>query len=240
MALLNTQELVERSISRAIKAVAVAEGYSVDVSAHIGNTSSYEAAMVAIAAIKNFAVEVFGHGSSQRKGIKRVPRIVVNPQRMLVGDLGNLPGNTITADPLNLGSFLSSVQDSNTMDLSLEITLTSSSAEQDRILHAILSKAIGTRRYLPLYNDPSQRFLIKQFGFYDVPDTPEGIIEKTYNYQVPDLIIAEYSSVEPAPVPIREITLETNLVPGNIPIPTSSVEPPEVIQDDDLTKTLIP
>lgn len=207
MPLLNTQELVEKTITSAIRTVSVQEGYTADVSVYTTNPA-YQNAMEAIAAIKNFAVEIYGPGTADRKGVKRVPRIVVTPQKMLSGDVGNIINPTHYNDPDSPGNLISTVLDATTSNLTLEISLSSNSAEQDRILHAILSKAIGQRRYLPFINDNSLYFLIRQYGFFDVPEYPEGIIEKTYNYEVPDLILAETPATL-TPALIKEITIET-------------------------------
>lgn len=215
MALNNLQERVERSIFEELRKLLVAEGYLPNITNYTmgspSSTAQYHAALEAIVTAKKFAAEVFGHSSSQEKGIKRVPRIAIIPRRILPGDTGAPPEGYITEDPLDPDNFVKIVTSAEAANFQLDIHLVSSTAVQDRFLNAILSKAIGQKRYLKFYDDPTQRFFIKQYNYYDLPDTMEGVEEKVYSYEVSDLYLYE-EIVNNRIVPTIEITMNTTLL----------------------------
>lgn len=210
----NTQLRIERSIYEVIRLLLVGQGYLPDVTdtGTYPNTptgqAAFQGALAAIRNAKDFATEVLGHGSSLKKGAKAVPRIAIIPRRLMPGDIGpniNLATGPDPNDPDNVLSFKQSFDSGN---LHIDISLVSGSAEQDRFLHAIIQQCIGQRNFLPVYDsDSDETFFMRQFNYYDVPDSPEGIEEKIYSYEIPDLYLSEPTTQNV--VPISQITVET-------------------------------
>lgn len=217
MGLINTQEIVERSIFESIRKRIVEEGYLPDIANYPNTAAGYGNYQSAIDAVKNsqgFAAEVFGHGSSQSKQLKRVPRIAIITRRVFPGDIGGLATPHYEKDPLNPNNIMKVLMDSQTSDLQIDIHLVSNSAKQDRFLNAIVGAVIGRRKYLKVYNDPEQKqtFFIHQYSYYELPDTLEGIIEKVYSYEVKDLYLFGGQVIQPNVPLIKEITVNTTLL----------------------------
>lgn len=227
MALGRLQERVERSIFEKIRKVLVDEGYIPNITNtglfgsepySIANDTAWETALKTIAnSAKKFAIEVFDN--SQTKGQRKTPRISIIPRRIEAGEIGSAPQPFIAYNP-NVIDETSSQLVKMTLPLEastlfLDIHLTSSSGSQERILNAVLNKAIGPKRFIPWYDQPGELFFAKQYSYYDLPDPPEGESEKVYSYEIPDLydVPEEY-----APVALTtEITLEViGLPPGSI------------------------
>lgn len=214
----NIQELVERSFNKALSKVGIEEGYIVDPLLY--NTPElFKARLVSIKENKGFAIEIFSVGSSTARGAKQVPRIVIDTDRFLEGSLGFEPGMEISLSDNSL-STVGILNPLTTTDILIDITLASSKASEDRILHAILNKAIGTKRYIELYST-ADKFLASKVGEHDNPEPEEGIIQRVYSYKVEDLIIANDDSTI-AIVPINEITLDISTVPQN---PANTIDP---------------
>lgn len=216
MALNNTQEVIERSFYEAIRLVGVAEGYMIDEALYPETQQGLEdmeLAMAAIVTSKGFIVQLLGVGSSQSKGLKKTPRIVIEQARFSPGETGGLPTSEIITNPTVLGAFNESAMGLSTSKVYLDIHLVSNSAVQNRILHAILITALGTRNYLPLINQPEDKLFINQYSYFDIIDTQDGIIEKVYVYEAPDVWL-EYSEVPSELTSIDEITTNINIEEG--------------------------
>jgi hypothetical protein len=207
------QTLIERSIVERLRLAAVAAGYLPDQTAY-PNITDYRTAITAIAnGAAGFAVEVFGHSNSQDKGIKKVPRIAYIPGRVVPGDVGL--EFTATYEPVYEGEgdlrvltqWLKKKIPMETGDFQFEIHIVTETAEQHRILNHIFHKALGMRRFIPLYNDLDQLFFVEVIGFYDTPDTTQGVTETVYNMQAKDLYVYEGDTLGTI-AKIAQITLE--------------------------------
>lgn len=213
MALDNTQERVEKSIYEAIRLALVANGYLPDItSVSYPNTQAGETQwttdLQAIVNAKQFAIEVFGHGSSNAKEIKRTPRIAIIPRRIMPGDIGMDIRGGFSPNPLDPDSTVKIKPTLQAANFHIDINIVSGTSAQDRVLHAILAKALSIWSFIPMYDDPQNLFFIRQFNFYDIPDTKNGIEEKVYSYEVPDLYLYEGDISNVAL--IKEITINTN------------------------------
>ena len=204
---------IERSLFEAIRKVLVLEGYIPDINDTLTygtepysevNQATWNTALSNIVSTKGFAVEAFNH--SVTKGIKKVPRIAIIPRRTLPGDIGapNQPYyiNSPT-DPKNIVKRTLPFESSH---FYMDIHIISGAAKQDRVLNAVLSKALGTKKFIPYYDELPEKFFVRQYNYYDIPDPIEGQEEKVYGYEIPDLfdVADEYESV---PL-ISEITAE--------------------------------
>jgi hypothetical protein len=216
MALSRAQERLERSLFEAIRKVLVAEGYLPDIT----NTARYpepfnnaaqanwEADLNTVAGDKGFAVEAFNH--SQTKGLKKVPRIVIIPRRSMPGDIGYPMDGMIIQNPNDPLTYVRAEFPYESSHFNIDIHLVSASAKQDRILNAVLASAFGMKKYVPYYDDDSDRFLIRQYNYLDLPDPLEGIEEKVYSYEIPD--VADIGDNFQALGLISQITLQLTSV----------------------------
>jgi len=212
MAIGNVQERVERSLYEVIRQSLVSEGYLPDItdptySDDPTGQAAWDAAMKVIQGTKGFAAEIYGHSSSLEKGNQRLPRIAIIPRRIMPGEIGPSIAGGFAPDPTNpdqLRKLKPPIQSSN---FHVDINIVSGSAPQDRLLHSILAKALGTWSFIPMYDDPNDLFFIRQFNFYDLPDDRNGIEEKVYSFEIPDLYLydGDYSD---APV-IQQIKVYT-------------------------------
>lgn len=216
MALNNVQERVERSIFLAINKVLVDEGYIPDVANYQpesdANQLAYDAAVDAIVAAKTFAAEAFGHSVSLAKGNQRVPRIVITPRRIMPGDIGTWINPLYSRDPLNPDAIVKTKPPYKSTNLHIDISTVSGTAAQDRVLNAVLAKALGNGMgYVKVFDSDTETFFIRQFNHYDLPDNEKGIEKRVYSYEVPDLYLTDGEITSNVPF-IKEITVETTIL----------------------------
>jgi len=213
-ALTDIQELIERSLFHAVRQEVVDKGYLPDVSDDVTYTDDqagwdqWEADITTIVAGLGFAIEVFNAGSNEAKGIKKVPRIVIETGNFLPGALGGDPRRFF----VDGGSdYQAKVTPPQTTDFYLNFCLVSNTAAQARILNAILALAIPRRGYIPWWTDGTKTFFARYLNYYNRTDTDEGIIEHVYAYEIPDAWDHEDIEVIASVAKINEITLNTNL-----------------------------
>lgn len=185
----------------------------------------YNSAMNQVIASKGFAVEVFGVGQPRAKYQKKVPRIVLIPNQSLPGALG---GNNdpiyipVGIDPLSPDSYTAHVTPPQTVDLTIDAHLVSSTAEQARVLHGILALAMPKRGYLPLYNNPEVRFFIEAFSYRNIPNPGDNIVEDVYMYKASDMYETENEIIAEGIVPITQINVDMKL--GTKDKPNSAIK----------------
>lgn len=216
MALNDIQLRVERSIYEAIRVKLVANGLVPDRSSNLypntpSGTIAYEAALAAIQQAQGFAAEVFGHSSSLAKGNKKTARISIIPRRIMPGDIGSNINGGFAPDSNNPDQTIKTLPALQSSNFSLDISIVSGSAQEDRALHSVMAEALSTWRFIPMYDDPDQSFLIRQFNFYDLPDVKNGIEEKVYSYEVPDIYLYEGTVIGNIPL-INQITVNTSVM----------------------------
>lgn len=190
----NIQARIERSIQERIRICLVEDGYLPDVkyfSKDIEGQAKWDIALNEIYKEKSFAVEVFGHSAEKTKGLKKTPRIVVIPRRMMPGDIGTMGSFGYQKLPDDPDIWKNTLTDYHSTTMYLDINIVSANAEQDRYLNYILNRAVGVRRFIPLFDSPEESFLIEQFNYYDLPDNQESIEEKAYSYRIPDIWMYE-------------------------------------------------
>jgi hypothetical protein len=188
------QTLIERTVYNALRVAFVEEGYTPEWDDYVSR-QAFEAALTAI---KNgphgFAVEIFGASTSQDKGNKQVPRVVIVPGKSVPGEVGLefTPIYEATKDvDGNIVDWKKIRHTYQTGHFQFDIHLITNTTKQHRILHHLFNKALGPRKYLSLYNEPETRIFIEQTGYYDQPDTYEGITENVYMYEAKDLYLAD-------------------------------------------------
>lgn len=218
----NIQELVERSIYEVIRNLLVTEGYLPDiknpafikdVKGNLVPTSetAWQAAITQITNIQSFSAELFGASSSQSKGLKRTPRIALNSGKIMVGDLGLPPGQTISKNPLSPNEYRKFDNPLESSTVQIEIHCVSDTIKQERFLNAIIGKALGQKRYIPFIGS-TDKFFTKYITQYDIPDAQEGINENVYVYEAQDLYLFDEGNNSGSPISlITEITMETSI-----------------------------
>lgn len=223
----NLQELVERSLFESIRKEVVDKGYLPDITAQVEITpvtipptytnkypntlqgrQQWELDIKNIVNSKGFAIEIYNEGSNLGKGIKKVPRIVINSGNSLPGALGGDPSR-FYEDTGN--SYLPMVTPPQTVDLFIDIHVVSDNVIQERILNAIMALALPRRGYIKHYNDPTKTFFIRFINFYDRDDLEGGIVEKVYGYEIPDCWDRADIQVGPAVSKITQITVPVTL-----------------------------
>tara|TARA_R110002020_G_scaffold54690_5_gene152279 strand:- start:5881 stop:6576 length:696 start_codon:yes stop_codon:yes gene_type:complete len=210
--LTTVQEVIERSLFERLRTECVDKGYLPDITTFpetpTGNTDYIAAIKTISDSAKGFAIEPFQNSSSQAKGMKRVPRIVINPQPFMEGALG---GDSSRVYQLNGTTYDAKVLPPQTSEYYFNVHLVSSSATQMRILNAIMSLSIPVRGYIPFYNNSNFNFFVRKLSGYNAPQTDEGIQETVYRFQVPDVFEVEDNIVATGIAKLNKITLDNKV-----------------------------
>lgn len=204
--MVNSQEVIERSIYSAILNTSVALGYSINPEEYLpvseANSRKYAEAKKNL---KKF-VGIFGTGNNQSKDMKVTPRIVVNARGFYPGNIG-LPKQLISKEE-GIGYTATEVPYS-TIDQYIDIHLVANNQEDLRLLHQITFYSIPQRGYLKPYNQDkflfSGNIFLELVNFFDTPNLEVGIMEKIYQFVVEDTLV--YENTEPLDwVPITDIS----------------------------------
>lgn len=209
------QEVIERSLFEAIRLELVDKGYLPNIT----NTTLYpntqvgwdkwETDIATIAAgAKGFAIELFSGGSSESRGMKKVPRIVMDSGNFLPGALGGDPQKYFLDNDENYKALVTPPQ---TVDFYLNFHLISNTLAQARILNAILALAIPRRGYVPWYNITTNSFFIRYLNYFDQSDIQQGIIEHVYAYEIADAWDREDIELANVIAKIQQIEVNYNL-----------------------------
>lgn len=205
--MVSSQEVIERSIWSAINEVLINLDMSIDPNRYLPVTpENKKSADQAIKFLKRY-IPVFSTGSSQSKGSKVTPRIVINARGFFPGSVG-LPkflrdkevgvGYTTTEEPYN------------TLDQLVDIHLVANNQEDLRLLHQVLFWSIPQKGYIKPYTEDSLlvtgNIFIQLVNFFDNPDLDNGILEKVYQFNISDCILEE-KITEEVITPIKDITL---------------------------------
>lgn len=211
MALRLTQQRIQRSMYEAIRRVAVEEGYWPDEVAKDydgAQKNQWEPDLKTIKDIKGFTIEPLGNSSIHNKGQKLIPRISIKPRKFLEGDIGCPTNQVDIQSPINPDLYQLVVTPMSSVHMQLDVILDFSTDAQEVILNALLHEAIGIMNFLPWYDNPEERFFIKQYNYYDLEDTIADISSKVYSYQVNDVYLQDDIVIENTS-PIKTIELET-------------------------------
>lgn len=204
--MVNSQEVIERSIYSAILNTSVALGYSINPEEYLpvseANSRKYAEAKKNL---KKF-VGIFGTGNNQSKDMKVTPRIVVNARGFYPGNIG-LPKQLISKEE-GIGYTATEVPYS-TIDQYIDIHLVANNQEDLRLLHQITFYSIPQRGYLKPYDQDkflfSGNIFLELVNFFDTPNLEVGIMEKIYQFVVEDTLA--YENTEPLDwVPITDIS----------------------------------
>lgn len=205
--MVNSQEIIERSIYSNILTVAMKLGYTLNPDDYLPINKENEAKYKSdLAKLKKF-IPIYGVGNNQSKGQKITPRIVINSKGFYPGAIG-LPKELIDKGE-GIG-FTSTEEPYETLDQMIDIHLVASTQEDIRLLHQILFWSIPQRGYIKPYTEDKFMFsgniFLEVVNFFDRPDLTQGLIEKIYQFSVFDCIIGEKEGTMDI-VPITNISL---------------------------------
>jgi hypothetical protein len=225
------QEIIERSLFERLRLECVDKGYLPDITTFPETPAgqiAYSSAVNAIATAgqDTFAIELFQNSSAHAKGMKRSPRIVINPQPFMEGSLG---GDSSRVFTYNGTTYDVTILPPQTSEYFFNVHLVSSSGAQNRILNALMSLSIPVRGYIPLYNSPTENLFVRKLSGFNAPQTDEGIQETVYRFQIPDIFETCEQIVATGVSGIKEITVNTFIKSPdgtNTPVDPYKVEAP--------------
>lgn len=205
--MVNSQEIIERSVYSSLLRVAIALGYTIDPNNYLPinaeNAAKYKEDIGKLKKV----VAIFGTGENQSKGQKIAPRIVVNARGFFPGAIG-LPKQLIEKEE-GIG-FTATEEPYETIDQYIDIHLVAGNQEDMRLLHTIMFSSIPQRGYIKPYNEDkflfSGNIFLELVNFFDIPVLEVGLMEKVYQFVIQDCLIEEKSMVADI-VPIKDITL---------------------------------
>lgn len=190
--MVNSQEIVERSVYDALLRVAIALGYSLDPNLYLPESVANAAKMKSdILALTKY-IPIFGTANASAKDQKTTPRIVVNARGFYPGGIG-MPKELIEK---SVGQgFTINEEPYEVLDQYIDVHLVANTQEDLRLLHQILFWALPQRGYIKPYNEENFLFsgniFIEVGNFYDYPNNTLGLLEKVYQYKVFDTILGE-------------------------------------------------
>lgn len=231
-----TQVILDRSIEAALRRVAIEQGYSLsragyDLTTQVGQ-DSYNTDLKTIQTTKGFAVEIFGHSNHQYKAVKQVARITIDPYGFMPGSVGNDPSpyHKDNGD----GTFTKVNAISKFSNYEVNIYISGNTTEQVRTLTALVSYAMGKRGYLPKWpltvRQVSGNFFYEQMDIYDDSDPAEGVIEKVFRYEFPEVFEIAEEEDEVVIAAINQIDLD--LVVNELISGTTTIDGFDAIVDD--------
>lgn len=226
----NIEQALERTIFHLLRKKTVEFGYLPNIDDYdIENTNlniaeaeteRFNNDLIAITNSKGFSIEVFNYANNQYYGTKKPPRIVVETESFLQGQLGT--DTTLQYEKNGDGSFIAKQSVSLLSDFYFNVHLIANNVNEIRVLHEIMVQCLPRRGYVPWYNQdgllPAFNLLVRYLSMADYSWTAEGIIEKVYRYEIPDahevddkVIIDNVSSIKQINVDIKTLNSINNL-----------------------------
>lgn len=202
--------IVERSIYKSLLDTLLKLGYTLDPAnyfpASLENLEKFFNDKADIEGSKGKFIYLFGSSNYLSRGKKNTPRIVINSEGFIPGDIGF--GNQLIEESDN--GYILSNEPFESIDQLIDITITASDIESFRKLSYVLSKSIPNRGYIKpyTYDSPpySGNIFITLDNFFDEPDLQNGLLQKTYKYTVKDSLVNVSEPVDTIPKLI-DITL---------------------------------
>lgn len=184
--MVNSQEIIERSIYMALLNMAIELGYTINPEDYLPtsaeNAARFKEDLKKIIDDKGFYIGIFGVGNNHSRGIKETPRIVVDSEGFYPGDIG-LP-RKITQKEEGIGYTATEVP-YESLSQYMNIRLCAHSSEHMRLLHQIMFWSVPQRGYLKPYDEPEFLFTgniyLRIVNFYNMPDLENGLMEKYIN-----------------------------------------------------------
>lgn len=219
------EEVITNTIFQTVREKIVAEGYLPNINDFdIMNADPvivkqqvdlYKASLKEIAdGPKKWAIELFNYTSNEAKGEKKTPRIVIDVHQFLPGKLGNDTSIRYEMTVLEDNSvvYLRKRDAPQLSDLTYCVYAVASNAAQMRMMNHIIMNSLPYKGYMKPEGEPE----LLQFGnFFNVlrdkghtPELAEGLMERYYIYDIPDIQEVETITLSGDPIALmNEITL---------------------------------
>jgi hypothetical protein len=186
MAISNSSQIdLERSVYWALRAKLIEKGYLPNSESFTGNPNGYTAAVNAIIALKGFSIELFGVGANLERGIKESPRITIDSRAFSKGEIGftQAPYFEATGNTTNKKK-----APATTMNLVIEVTLTSRNSTQDRVLNEVFAEVFESYGYLNHHEISGINFFYERDIARDYRGVNAGLLDRTYPLVFKDLL----------------------------------------------------
>jgi len=198
--LADIEEALERSVFHKLRKKVVEFGYLPDITTFDVENSNAATAKVAeeaylsairsIATSMGYAIEIFNYSNNQSYGSKDVPRIVIEMESFNQGQLGTDPSGRYVLNTTT-NKYERVLDTSLLSDFYFNVHLIANTVKQIRKLHEIMVNALPRRGYIEWYNEdgykPSENLMVRYISMADYTFLQEGIIEKVYRYEIPDI-----------------------------------------------------
>lgn len=157
---------------------------------------------------KGFIIPIFNFGSSDHKGLKNVPRIVMAPMGFIDGAVG---GDVMPTYVLNQGLYYAEVMPPQTSNYLVNIHAVANSAAQMRILNALIALALPKRGWITSTYSQDKFFLYNNASPM-LRDIDISLIENIYQYVFPDLFEVGSKIDDGNPIsPLKEVTIGVDI-----------------------------
>lgn len=207
--MINSQEIIERSVYQALLDVTTNLGYTLDPNKYLpANELNEKKFKQDMNKLKKF-IAIFGTGNAEAKGSKITPRIVVNSRGFYPGAIG-VPKQLIDKTGIGYSAYEEPYE---TIDQQIDVHLIAGTQEDLRLLHQIMFWSLPQRGYIKPYNEEKPLFsgniFLEVTNYYEASNTNLGIIEKIYQYAVQDCLL-ELNNVPEEISPIKNIEVLVN------------------------------
>jgi hypothetical protein len=195
--MINSQEIIERSLYDAILQVAIRLNYSLDPNEYLPITpESVERCKRDKDRLDKY-IAIYSTGNATSKDQKETPRIVLNARGFFPGSIG-LP-KSLVEKKVGIG-YTAFETPYETIDQYIDVHLVASNQEDLRILHQILFFSLPAMGYIKPYNIkemPSNGNIFIELGnFFDTPNNNLGLLEKVYEFRVYDTLVGLNDNVQ--------------------------------------------
>ena len=206
--MVNSQEIIERSIYMALLRVTIELGYGLDPNNYLPvSTENSEKFQQDLKNLNKY-IPIIGTGNATSKDQKITPRIVLNARGFYPGNIG-LPKELIEKAE-GIG-FTANEEPYETLDQYMDVHLVASNQDDLRLLHQIMFWSLPQRGYIKPYTAdkflPSGNIFIEVGNFFDYPNVNMGLLEKVYEYRIYDTLIGEKEDVLTDLVPMTSVTV---------------------------------
>lgn len=206
--MVNSQEIIERSIYMALLRVTIELGYGLDPNNYlpvsIENSEKFQQDLKNL----NKYIPIIGTGNATSKDQKITPRIVLNARGFYPGSIG-LPKELIEKAE-GIG-FTANEEPYETLDQYIDVHLVANNQDDLRLLHQIMFWSLPQRGYIKPYTAdkflPYGNIFIEVGNFFDYPNVNLGLLEKVYEYRIYDTLIGEKEDVITDIVPMTSVTV---------------------------------
>ena len=206
--MVNSQEIIERSIYMALLRVTIELGYGLDPNNYlpvsVENSEKFQQDLKNL----NKYIPIIGTGNATSKDQKITPRIVLNARGFYPGNIG-LPRELIEKAE-GIG-FTANEEPYETLDQYIDVHLVANNQDDLRLLHQIMFWSLPQRGYIKPYTAdkflPYGNIFIEVGNFFDYPNVNLGLLEKVYEYRIYDTLIGEKEDVITDIVPMTSVTL---------------------------------